>query len=194
MKTKKSILKIVIPLLLGITILVSCGRTDTSPENTLKNFSKQIEQGNLEDLRLTIYYMNPNILTDLLSVDDLIYGRTAVNEPPREKNDKNGLYERKIVIDGTRLKDHIDLLKLVGSVKLTPARHKSRIDARIYFVFETEKEGKIFDVAMWGDNESIYVNGIEANKNDIFLDVIIPFLPAETVEAMKIYSSWGKKE
>jgi hypothetical protein len=46
-----------------------------------------------------------------LKVDELIYVITEVNEPPREKNDKNGFYE--IVINGSRLEEHIDLLKQI---------------------------------------------------------------------------------
>jgi hypothetical protein len=150
-------------------------------EAALKSFSKQIEQGNLDNLRLRIYYMNPNILTFMpVSVEDLI-------------NSEGDDRIQKFVIDGNSLEEHIGLLKQVENITLIPVKDKSDIDARIYYVFETNKGNKIFDVAMWGDNNSIYVNGIEAKKNDIILDVIVPFLPEETSEAMKIYSSWGKR-
>jgi len=112
-----------------------------------------------------------------LSVEDLIYGIRAVNDPPRIKNDKNGAYDHKIIIDGSSLEEHCDLFKQICSDILIPVEQKSRIDARFYYVFKTEKNRKIFDVAMWGHDGSIYVNGLEVQENDIFYKIVMPFLP-----------------
>ena len=43
-------------------------------------------------------------------------------------------------------------------------------------MFKTKFNRKIFDVAMWGDEYSINVNGHEFQENDIFYSIIIPFL------------------
>lgn len=50
-------------------------------------------------------------------------------------------------------------------------------------MFETEEKGKkIFDVAMWGCDGGILVNGVEVKDNSVFYDVIMPFLPEDAAE------------
>ena len=162
--------------MLSVITLTGCGGTDIRPEKALKYFSKQIEQGNLNDLSFTIYYVSPNIFTLYpWSVDDLVRGHP-------------------IVIDGTRLEEHIDLLKQMSNAALIPVEHETRINARIYYVFETKKGKKIFDVAMWGDDNSIYVNGLEVEENNIFYDVLMPFLPEDAAEELQTYLSQGQTE
>ena len=161
-------------ILLTITILTSCAGTDMRPEKALKYFTEQIEQGNLRDISLKIYYVSPDILTlHPLSVEDLLRGHP-------------------IVIDGTRLEEHIDLLKQMTNAALIPVEHESRINARYYYVFETKKGNKIFDVAMWGDDSSMYVNGVEFKENNIFYDVLMPFVPEDAAEELKNQASQGQ--
>ncbi len=173
MMRKKSIISGLL-ILLSITIFTGCRGTDMRPEEALKYFSEQIEQGNIKDISLTIYYRNPNIFYFApWSVDDLIRGA-----------------DHKIVIDGTRLVEHVDLLKQVSNAVLIPVEHESRIDAFLYYVFETKEGKKIFDVAGWGDDSSMYVNGLEVKENNIFYDVLWPFLPEDAVEEFKTYISY----
>ena len=161
--------------------LTSCGGGAMRAEAALKNFSKQIERGNLDNLRLRIYYFNPNFLTPFpVSAEGLVNA---------EGDDR----VQKFVIDGNSLEEHIGLLKQVGNITLIPVKDKSYIDARIYYVFETNKGNKIFDVAMWGDNNSIYVNGFEVEANDIFYDLIIPFLPEHGANIMEGFKR-GKQQ
>jgi hypothetical protein len=161
--------RIILGLLIFLSVipLTGCGGGAMRAEAALKNFSKQIERGNLDNLRLRIYYMNPSFLTMIpVSVEDLI-------------NAEDGGWVKKIVVDGNSLEEHIGLLKQVGNITLIPVKDKSDIDARIYYIFETNKSNKIFDVAMWGDYNSVFVNGFEVEANDIFYDLIIPFLPED---------------
>jgi len=172
------ILSVIIFILIAIIILIMLGCSNMPPEKALNKFLKQIEKGNIDDISLTIYYLNPNILTFLaLDVNGLIdYAQTE-----------------KFVIDGVQLTEeaeHIDLFKQIGSVTLVPYVHEdSLLNARIYYVFKN-KNSKIFDVTMWGgwDEISIYINGKEFKMNDIFIDIIISFLPeyaAENLEKFK---------
>ncbi|HHV99507.1 MAG TPA: hypothetical protein GXX36_08020 [Clostridiaceae bacterium] len=173
MITKKNIvLGILMLILLATTIFASCGGKCMRPEKILSNFSKLIENGKLDNLSLTIYYIDPLVLTRApLSVDDLI----------------NFSSVRKIVIDDIDVEKHIDLLKQITNTNLKPVKNKSRIDARLYYFFETEKQGKILDVAMWGDDASIFVNGIEVEENDIFYTVVKPFLSEDELKDLEGY-------
>jgi len=196
MNRKIGIAKVFILVLLVVTFLTGCGGNDmqseniVSPEDDLNNFSKIIGEENLDGFRLIIYYMNPFILTRMpLSVDNLIYGITAINEPPREKNDVNGLYEQKFVITGSQLEEHIDLFTQIGKIDLIPVEKESYINVRIYYMFESEKDGKIFDVALWGgyDENSMFVNGTEVKENAVFYEAILPFLPENYALDLKNY-------
>lgn len=169
-------------ILLAVSILASCGGNDIGPDNGLNKFSKLVEEEKLDDLSLTIYHIYPATLTRLpLSVDDLINYRNV----------------NKVVVHGSSLVEHINLLKQLNKDVLKSVKNNSRIDARYYYVFETKKKGKIFDVAMWGGNDdySIFVNGVEFQENDIFYNVIMPFLSEDGVEELNMYlGRWEAEE
>lgn len=150
----------------GLTIY---GGNYIRANKAINSFSKYIETKKIENLSLTIYYSSPAIFSQFpISVDSLI-----------------SVYEhQKIFVPGNILIQHIDLLKRIESVTLIPVIKKSDLNARIYYVFETEEEGRLLDVAMWGNyRDSIFVNGFEVNANDIFYDAIIPFLPEDAIRS-----------
>jgi hypothetical protein len=170
MSRKKSLIPGLL-ILLSVIILTGCGGTDMRPEKALKYFFKQIEQGNLNDISLTIYYMDPNIFTLYpYDIDDVIMAN-----------------QYKIVIDGTQLEEHIDLLKQMGNTALIPIEPDSHKNVRIYYLFENKKGKKIFDVAMWGFSQRMYVNGLQVEENAIFYDVLLLFLPDDLAEELEKY-------
>ncbi|MDQ6422392.1 hypothetical protein RB620_23455 [Paenibacillus sp. LHD-117] len=176
---KRIIIRFPILMLLAVTILASCGGNNMRPEKALNSFSKLIENKNLDDLSLTIYYISPSILTRApLSVDGLI----------------NSSHVHKEVANGSSLEEHIDLLNQLSNDVLIPVENKSRIDARFYYVFETKKNRKIFDVSMWGNDNSIFVNGLEVQEDDIFYDVVMPLLSEDGVKALETYLNREKQE
>lgn len=165
---------IILLVLLAATVLISLG-CSMQAENASVEFSEHIEcikQGEEDELRLTIYYMSPYILTQWpLSKRELIEER----------------YEYKITVSGTRLREHIDLLELVANADLTPIENESYVDARLYYAFETKKNRKIFDVCMWSSNGGIIVNGFEVEENHILYEVVLPFLPEDAAENWEEY-------
>ena len=143
-------------------------------QKALKSLLKLIISEELNDLSLTIYYMSPLILTLYpWSVDDLIRGSE----------------EQKIVVKGNALEENICTLKQLNNVNLIPVKKTSSyINARIYYVFRTEKKGRLLDVAMWGgaeERDSIFVNGHEVEENDIFYNVIIHFIHVYSLKLFK---------
>lgn len=170
MKLKGKIFLTVIISLSMLMIFTSCNEKNMIPEEALKKFIEEIEKDKLFNMRLTIYYMSPKILTGIpLSVEDLI----------------NGDFMSKYIISGSKLKEYDELLKQVSNIKLIPVEKNSKIDARIYYVFEDSKGKKIFDVAMWGDSDSNYVNGCEFEGENVFYDILLPFLPEDEAKEFK---------
>ena len=145
------------------------------------NFSRLIGNENIDDISLSIYYMSPYIFTDIpLSVDDLISDNTTT----------------KTVISGSDLEEHINLFDQISNYNLIPVKKKSSyLNVRMYYVLESRKNGKLLDVAMWGGNgedNSIFVNGVEVKGNNILYDVIIPFLPEDAAKEWGIYVNKGE--
>jgi len=98
----------------------------------------------------------------------------------------NTRHDLKLVIDGKKLRKHNKLLKELSYVDLTPVDISAPyMDISVYYLFESKYNGKILDVAMWGITESAFVDGIEYIANDIFYDMIIPFLPKNAAEKVK---------
>lgn len=147
---------------------------------TSLNFSKLIENENINDISLTIYYLSPDalMLYPVSSVEDLIQ-----------------CCDRKIVINGSSLEGHIDLFKQISNDDLKMVMRKSSdLDLRIYYLLESRKNGKLFDVAMWGEKgDSIFVNEFEVKENDIFYDVIIPFLSEDEVKGLENFKMHNRK-
>ena len=170
MKAKKRIIiSIIVFMLFGISILFFMYLKKPS-----LNVSELIEKENISDLSLTIYYMSPYTLTyiPVSSVEDLI-----------------SQCDEKIVINGSELEEHIDLFKQINNDVLVPVKKKTKdLNLRIYYILESKKNGKLFDAAMWGeedDEESIIVNEFEVKGNNIFYDVIIPFLPEDKAKELE---------
>lgn len=164
-------------LILATTIFFIFGGMDMFSRKSSANFSEIIKQDNIDNLSLKIYYMSPYMLTlRPLNVDDLI----------------NMSEVHKVVVSGSSLKEHINILNQISNADFIPVKNKSCINARLYYVFETKKNGKVFDVALWGNENSVFVNGVEVKGIDAFYDVVIPFLPEDIVKELKKYL--GKTE
>jgi len=166
-KNKRVVLSVSIIVLFVIVIVIINGVNNMRPEKALDTFLRQIEDGNINDINLTIY--NSTILTPVplnLNIKGLI------------KDDSTSKY----VINSNQLAEHIDLLKTIKNVDLISVKKKSHIDACIYYVFKDKKGRKIFDVAMWGSNEdenTMFINGIEFIWDEIFSDIVNPFISTE---------------
>jgi len=178
MYAKKHIILVFgILLLLVIAILNSCKEEIYMlPTKQSLDFSELIGNENTDDINLTIYYMSPYILTNTpLSIDNFI----------------NSYQVNRNIIKGRDLEGHIDLFKQISNDDLVPVKKKSSfLNVRLYYVFESKKNGKLFDVAMWGgdgDDNSIFVSGFEVQENEIFYDVIMPFLPEDAAKEWSLF-------
>ena len=163
--------------LIALNILTGCGGNDMRPKDVMNSLAKLTEKKNFDDLSLTVYYIDPHILTTFpLSVEGLISFSSV----------------KKIVINGNEVGEHIDLFKKIRKNEIIPVKKTSRIDARFYYIFESVKDGKLLDVAMWGDDNSVFVNGLEIEGTDSFIDVVFPFLSEDAKNDLDKYLGKGE--
>jgi hypothetical protein len=144
-------------------------------EKAIKSIIKEANSGGLCEVSLSIYYLSPRCFTFApTSVDDLVLRG-------------NG---EKILVDGTRLVEQINLLKKIGDVVLIPVEQESFQYTRFYYVFENKKGQKLLDVSFGSIIDNMFINGIEFKEDRIFFDIVVPFLPKDTVEDFEVYFDW----
>jgi len=177
--SKYLLLRLILLVLLAATVLLSSGCMNIQVENSSVELSKYIErirQGKVDELSLTIYYMNPYIMTLL---------------PVTKRDLIKNWYELKVTVSGERLSEHIELLEQIANADLTPVEQEPYEFVRLYYVFKTKWNRKIFSVCMWSGSEDIYVNGIQVEKNEVFYEVVMPFLPEDDAEKVEAYMKYG---
>lgn len=165
----------VVAFLGGCTTPVTQGQTTASastltlpcqPSSILSVYSDIISGDIPKDIRLTIYYIDPSILTfKALSIDDLINLHNV----------------KKIVVEYETLTTHTALLSKLNPSILEPIIINFHLNARLYYVIETETHGKILEVAVSQVGENVFVNGIEVKHNPVFYEVIVPFLSEDDI-------------
>jgi hypothetical protein len=141
--------------------------------NNTINFTELIEREHLEDINLTIYYMNP--LTFIFWPPDL-----SVEELMSEH------YEYRIVIAGTDLQKYANLLKQLDSVTLITVESEHPVDARVYYRFENKRSGERFSVVISTFCDYILVNGSKVEEHPIFYEVLKPFVPEHEIRTLEM--------
>lgn len=161
MKKRKNILYGAV----GVLLLV-CAFFMLCPKKNVYSLDRIIKDENTEDIKMSIYYVEPWILT-----------RRAWDENVLMRN-----CEEIITVSGEQLKAHAELFCADVAVRRKKSSYKQ---ARIYYVIESEKNGKLLDVVMWGaKRDTVFVNGEEVEHHDAFYELVLPFLPEDIAIAV----------
>ena len=181
MKCKKYLLMVIVVLtLIGAKSMPTI--KSRRPPESLDVFIEFLENGNIEELRLRVY-----------SSFMFYEGRRPVRNP-RSLRRARGAGSHKTIVEGDILIQYLDLLKEVKNITLMPVDDDYEIDAQIYYVFETKRDGILLEVGMWAysnslqsenvnNNGVIYmttvpyliINGIVVENNDVFYEITAPF-------------------
>jgi len=154
---KRMVWGICIVLVLVIVASFICGVGKISSKKSTISFFALVEQGRINELTLTIYCAGLSFLPRLpLSVNDL------VNHP----------YTSKLVIDGSILAEHIEVFCQMSRTELIPIKDGGYRDIRTYYSIKTKEGQKIFSVASWGRDGSMFVNEHEFYNDDIFFEIV----------------------
>ena len=165
MKKLLSLLLIAFSLFALSTLLVSCDPDKT--EDSELTLQEKIAKENIEDLKLTIYYVpyDPMILK---------YAPTRIED--LKKGDPF------IVLEGESLSNALPLLYNIDNSKMIKVSKRSYIDAYVCYCLESSKNGMILEVGFWGSDNSIFVNGTEVYENAAFYDILFEYLPEDVMD------------
>ena len=177
----------IIALLITTMILSGCTEGDLSAEDAFEYLARQIESENLYRYRLTIYYFSPPTFS---------FGSPSGIEGLRQSD-----YTTRVTVAGGWLQllwRDSDFINRLNADSLVPVQSETeQSHFQLYYILETTRGRKIFDVAMFGNNRSIFVNGLEFEWNDVFYDIIRWHLPMEEVYRMdrlfgRYSDFWGR--
>ena len=157
-------------LILLIVIITTVGYSLNSDLKGKVDVKKLIEEEKINDLSLTIYYMESSVLTNIpLDVEHLM----------------NNVLTKKIVVSGSDLEENLDLFKKINLEELTLIKECTSyyLDARIYYILESKSNGQLLEVVIGGFNPDegkscVWLNDYQVEDCAILYDVISPFLPA----------------
>ena len=161
---KKTFYHISIVILGIILLLAGCLSVPKANQNPLSSYSEIITGDIPDDICLTIYYVDPQILTTYpWSADTLINSSTV----------------QKIVVEREEILRNIDTFHKLNWSILTPTKNELRINARLYYVIESSEHGKLLEVVISEVRGNVVVNGIEVENNSLFYELIWPYLPED---------------
>ena len=146
-------------------------------ENALDDYEEIIEEGIPDDLKLTIYYIEPTTLTLV---------------PVRTVEDFMGYSPIVIEVTAAELAAHRDLLASLNAACLKPVAEDADTHPiigfiRLVYVLERGDSEVLLEVIA---SDIIYhggvlVNGFEVENDPIFYDLIDPFLTEEDRNTLK---------
>jgi len=185
MNVKKIMVFMFAAIFLLLTIISSgCGSDDMNSRETSFNFFELIESNNLNDISLTIYYMDLFTRTRAPVTLEQLMGGWHDNSGQLI----NGWYDYKTVITGETLAKHRDLLNQLINIELISVANESFVNARLYYVFEHSEHGELFSfLAFSGSDDTVFINGREVKSNRIFYEIVLPFLPEDAIATIKTY-------
>lgn len=141
-------------------------------ENTLDDYQEVMEEGIPDDLKLTIYYVDPSMLTriPILTLEDLM-----------------GYSPKIIQVDAAELAIHSELFASLNAACLKSVEKGANTDSqiigflRLVYVLERGNGDVLLEVMATNlvYDDTVLVNGFEVENDPIFYDLIDPFLTEE---------------
>ena len=174
---KRVVVIVAILAVILATVLVLM-HSEKKLEKTLDDYQEVMEEGIPDDLKLTIYYVDPSMLTriPILTLEDLM-----------------GYSPKIIQVDAAQLAVHRELLASLNAAHLKPVDGKENTEnsiigfLRLVYVLERGNGDVLLEVMATNlvYDDTVLVNGFEVENNPIFYELIDPFLTDEDRSILK---------
>ena len=121
----------------------------------LTDYAAVLESNGLDGLRLSVYYIDPSILTRFPLTEERLLSFESV---------------QRFDVDNAQLLQNIELLKTINAEEMTPVSNTSVLDARLCCIFESDRAGQILRLTLGGKDNSIFVNEVEVENCELLHD------------------------
>ena len=152
--------------------LSGCRAQPAPLQDALADYEKVLKTDGLDGLRLSVYYIDPSILTRSPLAEEQLLSFESV---------------QKFEVDNAQLLQHIELLKTINAEELTPVSNPSALNARLCCIFESDYAGQVLQLTLGGEANSIFVNGVEAENCELLHDLLAAFAPEEVLHVLNGY-------
>ena len=146
-------------------------------ENTLDDYQEVMEEGIPDDLKLTIYYVDPQVNTQM----------------PIRTVEELASFSSIIEVGAEELAAHRELFASLNAAHLKPVDGKENTEnsiigfLRLVYVLERGNGDVLLEVMATNlvYDDTVLVNGFEVENNPIFYELIDPFLTDEDRSILK---------
>lgn len=149
-----------------------CGVKNARLQVVLTDYAAVLESNGLDGLRLSVYYIDPSILTRFPLTEERLLSFESV---------------QRFDVDNAQLLQNIELLKTINAEELTPVSNPSALNARLCCIFESDYAGQVLQLTLGGEANSIFVNGVEAENCELLHDLLAAFAPEEVLHVLNGY-------
>ncbi|HHV05852.1 MAG TPA: hypothetical protein GXX60_04940 [Anaerolineaceae bacterium] len=173
MKTPKTrkIISLIIVLLVAITSLCGCGKPDSVKHKLVRDLRALAKIDNFDDLYVSIYWIESYVL----------------NRYPWSKNDLLERADNVIILQGDEIKGKLEWFKDISEKDIELLEEDQKPDTRFYVLIESVEKGKLFELLMFGDSFSYFVNGYLIQWNDKIINALIPLLDEKAFSDLELY-------
>jgi len=124
-----------------------------------------------EDMTVSIYWLESYVL----------------NRYPWSKNDLIERADNVIILQGDEIKGKLEWFKDISEKDIELLEEDQKPDARFYVLIESAEKGKLFELLMFGDSFSYFVNGHLIQWNDKIINALIPLLDEKAFSDLELY-------
>lgn len=157
---------------IAVLALSGCRAQPAPLQDALADYEKVLKTDGLDGLRLSVYYIDPSILTRSPLTEEQLLSFESV---------------QKFEVDNAQLLQHIELLKTINAEEMTPVSNTSVLDARLCCIFESDRAGQVLRLTLGGKDNSIFVNGVEVENFELLRDLLMAFASEETMRVLVHY-------
>ena len=154
---------------IAVLALSGCRAQPAPLQDALADYEKVLKTDGLDGLRLSVYYIDPSILTRFPLTEERLLSFESV---------------QRFEVDNAQLLQNIELLKTINAEEMTPVSNASVLDARLCCVFESDRAGQVLRLTLGGKDNSIFVNGVEVENFELLRDLLMAFASEETMRVL----------
>ena len=168
---KNRIWHILICLAFAFTMLSACQNQDPVKQKLVRDLRNLAETEDFEDMTVSIYWLESYVL----------------NRYPWSKNDLIERADNVIILQGDEIKGKLEWFKDISEKDIELLEEDQKPDARFYVLIESVEKGKLFELLMFGDSFSCFVNGHRIQWTDKIINALIPLLDEKAFSDLELY-------